>query len=150
MAERDKTWREDPPYLVLVTVSVLLGLLLCVHPLLFLLFAAITASLMSGRTRIRLVCTIWLFIITPVFGVIPLMATLGMRPPLFKLELAILRGFWTVFINDPEPGFEDTGLPLSEIGWWLMISITLGVAIIALVYCLRGRRDEHPSAQNAA
>ena len=100
-----------------------------------------------GKVIKNLVCILWLVVVTPIFSVFPLMIVLGQRPPLFFLERAILRGFWTLFFADTAPDFEDVGPPLSETGWWLMIAITLALAIVAAWYLLHSIKNRRANIQ---
>ncbi len=86
----------------------------------------------------KLVCMFWLTIVTPIFGILPIFIVLRLRPtvliPFLHLDLAILSDFWNLFYPDPALDVSDAGPPLSTNAWWLMITITLGVALLAL-YC---------------
>lgn len=59
------------------------------------------------RLAIKYLCCFWLAIITPIFVIFPLMIVFGHRPPLYYLELALLRDFWTMFTTDPAPDVMD-------------------------------------------
>jgi len=89
------------------------------------------------RTWLKYFCILWLTVITPLFGILPLLIQLAIPTGGFiYLELAFLRAFWGMFRPDPDPGTSDVGPNLTNQQWWAMISVTIALAIVALSYCI--------------
>lgn len=89
------------------------------------------------RTWPKYFCILWLMVITPLFGILPLLIRLAIPTGgLIYLELEFLRAFWEMFRPDPDPGTSDAGPNLTSQQWWAMIYVTFLLATIALSYCI--------------
>jgi hypothetical protein len=92
-----------------------------------------------NRAWLKVLSVLWLVIITPIFGLIPLwcIACDG-SGAICNIERALLLDVWLLLApNHPEPIFDHEVPPLTAAQWWAMISIVLGVAIVALYYCCK-------------
>lgn len=92
---------------------------------------------------LRIFCVLWLVIITPLFGVLPLWCILNHRArggPICHLEMAVLDDAWAILYPSHRVN-DDEWPPLTQQQWWVMIVIVLSVAILAFYYCLRWWRQ---------
>lgn len=130
------------PFLILWGTALLVFILLAVpYPV---LVAAAVGLLffLPKRTWGRYCCILWLAVITPLFGILPLTIRLAIPTgELLYLELAFLRTFWGMFRPDSDPGSSDVGPNLTNQQWWVMISVTLVLASVALGYCILKARE---------
>jgi hypothetical protein len=92
-----------------------------------------------NRTWLKVLSVLWLVIITPIFGLIPLWCIgYGGNGAICNIDRAFLLEVWLLLAPDhSEPRFTDAYPPLTAAQWWTMISIVLGVAIVALYYCYK-------------
>lgn len=90
----------------------------------------------SFRQFIKICSVIWLFVVTPIFGIFPMLLLLQIPIPRYVLfiGLAILREMICLFIADPEPYTNDVGPPLTKLGYIIMISIVFSLASFSLYF----------------
>jgi len=78
---------------------------------------------------------VWLVIITPFFGIFPLLMALGIRLGDFEqTERNLLRGFWAPLLGDPGQGIEDAGSSLPHWAGYTMIAVVMGIAFFILLH----------------
>jgi hypothetical protein len=108
--------------------------------------AGLAALVLRGRTRILTLCWIWLLIIMPTFGALPMAGMLQIRFGLYA-DLRILDNiqltrvydlFARTAIVDAE---EHPSPPLSYVQWWSMIAATLAISAVVLVVLVRLTRS---------
>lgn len=90
---------------------------------------------MMTKTFRQLLAVLWLVVITPIFGLVPLLVkshTISTGNPIWLLDMAILRDVWNKFFTDPYPGLSDVPPPLTETQWWMLIVVVLLVAAVAI------------------
>jgi hypothetical protein len=93
------------------------------------------------RILSKVVAAIWLVIVTPLFGILPLFCLLpftGITKPLCHLEMAIL---WEVIIlfggDSPTPGIDDQWPPVTPLQLGLMCITVLAISAGALFILFR-------------
>ena len=93
-------------------------------------------------TLLKLLCIAWLLIITPLFGVFPLLLILHIPMPryFFFLTLAVLTDIVSLFIQTGNGS--DEGPPLTKLGTITMIVIVFGIATLAVNFLWKSRRQK--------
>lgn len=96
-------------------------------------------AILPRKTWLKIACLVWLLLVTPLFGLIPLFCLVNTGAKggfLCRLEGALLADLWTSFHVDVQLGMDEWP-PIAERHWFLIISIVLGIAAGAAVYCTR-------------
>lgn len=85
----------------------------------------------------------WLVVITPIFGLIPLLVFTNLMSSnnrIWLLDSAILKDVYVTFFTDLSPGTQDDGPPLTDSQWWMLIAIVMLVAAIAAYDLFKNRK----------
>ena len=92
------------------------------------------------KPLLRFLSLVWLGIITPLFGILPLWCFFGHEnssSPVCNIERAFLVTIWSLFFFDPAPNVSDGSIPITE-GQAIAYLITIfSVAGISLYYCFQ-------------
>lgn len=101
------------------------------------------------KALLRLLFVAWFALGLPVFGIMPLVYIF------FKLYLpheiiwmwwAILRVFWALVLNDPEPGTEHIPPPFGVNGYWAMAVASFAISML-LIYCAKRKRASQTKSE---
>ena len=104
------------------------------------------------RLLLRFLSLIWLGIVIPLFGIIPLWCYFvpeNGSTPLCNIHRAFLLTIWTLFFSDPAPHVSDATVPITKgQAIWLLI-IIFSIAGLALYYCFlwwnESKKDHKPA-----
>lgn len=81
----------------------------------------------------------WLIVVTPVFGILPILAVLPfgfISRAAWQISLAIARQISVIFFGDSAPGVMDAGPPLTDFHLGVIGFTTFGIACL-LIYASR-------------
>ena len=91
------------------------------------------------RVMSNALCLFWLTIVTPFFGVIPLLMMFGVSIGygfLYRLEWNLLAIAWSIIYGEEAaPGVTHARPPFTELQFWIMIVISLSGTMLAVYYC---------------
>lgn len=106
------------------------------------------AFLLPKRAWLKLASVLWLLLVTPILGVIPLYCMLSSSARgslLCRLDAALLADIWISFHPNAQLGMDEWP-PITEWQWWVIIPAVLSIAALAAYYCFRWWQESRHKA----